>query len=62
MDYIIWHSKEDNQFKLDKQVNRDVFECDKTEYLRVLYRFPRAKADDAKRILAKLNSTDLSKY
>ncbi len=56
MDYIIWHSKADNEFKLDKQVNRDVFECDRTEYLRVLHRFTRAQAEEAKRIYSKLQN------
>lgn len=54
MDFIIWHSSKENQFKLSRQVNRDVFECDRTEYLRILYRFGPDKEADAHRIFNKL--------
>lgn len=54
MDFIIWHSAEEGRYILDRQVNREVFECDKTQYLRTLYRFGPDKEEDAQRIFQKL--------
>lgn len=59
MDFIIWHSKTENSFKLDRQVSREVFECDKAEYLRTLYRFTPSQAEDARRIFEKLESASV---
>ena len=56
MDFIIWFSQEESKYILGRQVSRNVFECDKTEYLRILYRFGPDKSEDAQRILDKLNS------
>lgn len=56
MDFVIWHSTTENKFMIGQQVNREVFECDRTEYMRILYRFPEDKESDALRIHEKLQN------
>lgn len=54
MEYIIWYSKEEKEYKLEQQIEGSVF-YDKTQYMRILYRFKPDQLEEAQRIVTKLN-------
>ena len=63
MDYIIWFSKEHKTYQLDREVNRNVFEGDRSaQYLRILYRFTENQSSEAKRVYQKLAAGSIGMF